>query len=45
VQHPFVGKISITGGAPQYGDVREVTEILLTEKKPVSKETDRQGGK
>ena len=45
VQHPFVGKISITGGAPQYGDVREVTEILLTEKKPVSKETDRQDSK
>ena len=45
VQHPFVGKISIEAGAPQYGDVRDVTEILLTEKKPVSKETDRQDSK
>ena len=45
VQHPFIGKVSMKGGAPEYSDVRDVTEIVLTEKKPVPKETDRQGSK
>jgi hypothetical protein len=35
IQHPFIGAVSMKGGAPQYSDVRDVTEIVFTEKKPI----------
>jgi hypothetical protein len=37
VQHPFIGSVSVKAGAPQYRDVRDVTEIVLTERKEVPK--------
>lgn len=38
IQHPFVGAVSRgEGGKVQYQDVRDVTEIILTQKKPVPK--------
>ena len=40
VQHPFIGSVSVKAGAPQYRDVRDVTEIVLTEKKEVPKAKD-----
>ncbi len=34
VQHPFIGSVDFkAGGAPEYSDVRDITEIVLTEKK------------
>jgi hypothetical protein len=33
VQHPFIGGVEFQGGAPQYKDVRDVTEITVTQKK------------
>jgi len=33
VQHPFIGGVEFKGGAPQYKDVRDVTEIAVTQKK------------
>ena len=38
IQHPFIGSIVRTQGAPQYEDIRDVTDIVLTEKKPAPKE-------
>jgi hypothetical protein len=38
VQHPFIGPVSRAHGAPQYQDVRDLTEIVLTERKPVPKQ-------
>jgi len=35
VQHPFVASVTLKGGEPQYGDIRDLTEIVLTEKKDV----------
>jgi len=29
------------GGAPQYSDVRDVTEIVVTERKPVPKDKEK----
>lgn len=33
VQNPFIGSVDFKGGAPVYSDVRDVTEIVMTEKK------------
>ncbi len=33
VQHPFIGSVSHEAGPPEYNDVRDVTEIVLTQKK------------
>jgi hypothetical protein len=33
VQHPFIGSVSHKAGAPEYNDVRDVTEIVLTQRK------------
>jgi hypothetical protein len=38
IQHPFTGRVSMQAGVPQYSDVREVTEIVFTERKPIPKE-------
>jgi hypothetical protein len=38
IQHPFIGSISQKGKTPEYHDVRDVTQIVLTVKKPVPKE-------
>jgi hypothetical protein len=35
IQHPFIGSTSEKGETPEYQDVREVTEIVVTVKKPV----------
>ena len=35
IQHPFIGSISEKGETPEYQDVGEVTEIVVTVKKPV----------
>jgi hypothetical protein len=37
IQRPFVGTVSVREGKPQYADVRDMTEIVLTEKKDVAK--------
>jgi hypothetical protein len=37
VQRPFLGSVTVKDGQPQYGDVRDVTEIVLTEKEEVKK--------
>jgi hypothetical protein len=42
IQHPFIGPVSLTAGAPQSEDVRDVTEIVLTTKSPVPKEQKAQ---
>jgi hypothetical protein len=39
VQHPFLGAVSRQGGALQYKDVRDETEIVLTEKSETAKKT------
>jgi hypothetical protein len=33
VQHPFIGSVDFKAGAPEYKDIRDVTAIVLTEKK------------
>jgi hypothetical protein len=33
IQHPFVGSIDFKGGIPAYKDIRDLTEIVVTEKK------------
>jgi hypothetical protein len=33
VQHPFIGSIGSKGGLPGYNDIRDVTAIMLAEKK------------
>lgn len=33
IQNPFIGSVDFKGGAPVYSDVRDVTEIVLSEKK------------
>ncbi|HYL03468.1 MAG TPA: hypothetical protein VEU54_08615 [Steroidobacteraceae bacterium] len=33
VQRPFIGHVVVQGGKPDFRDVRQVTEIVLTEKK------------
>lgn len=38
VQHPFIGSVSQQEGAPKYEDIRDVTEIVVTERKPVPRE-------
>jgi hypothetical protein len=38
VQHPFVGSVSVKG-KPQFTDIRDATEIVLTEKKATPKTT------
>jgi len=37
VQRPFLGSVRLKNGQPEYGDVRVVTEIVLTEKEAVKK--------
>jgi len=32
VQHPFIGSVSYRGSTPQFSDIRDVTEIVLTQK-------------
>lgn len=45
IQHPFIGHVVVQGGGkPEYQDVRDVTEIVTTEKKDVPKGT-KEGGK
>ena len=41
IQHPFTGKVSMTEGKLQYSDVRDVTEIVYTEKKPPPKDDEK----
>jgi len=41
IQHPFIGLVSMKGGAPQYSDVRDVSEIVVTERKPVPKDKEK----
>jgi hypothetical protein len=38
IQHPFRGSVARTNGVLRYQDVRDVTEIVLTEWKPVPKQ-------
>jgi hypothetical protein len=33
IQHPFVGSFDMKNGTPDYKDIRDITEIVLTEKK------------
>ena len=33
VQRPFIGSVTFKGGAPEYKDIRDITEIVVTEKK------------
>ena len=33
VQHPFVGSVDFKGGMPEYSEIRDITEIVVTEKK------------
>jgi hypothetical protein len=40
IQHPFIGAVTLRQGKRQYEDVREVTEIVLTEKHTVPKNKD-----
>jgi hypothetical protein len=35
IQHPFTGRVSFKDGTPQYGDVRDVTEIVLRQMEKV----------
>lgn len=37
IQHPFTGQVTMQAGVPQYSDVREVTEIVYMERKPMPK--------
>lgn len=44
VRRPFLGAVTHIGNTPpQYNDVRDVTEIVLTEKKDVPKEEEKSG--
>lgn len=38
VRHPFIGAVSTNGAKPEYHDIRDVTEIIVTEKHDVPKE-------
>jgi hypothetical protein len=38
VRHPFIGAVTVNGATPEYHDVRDVTEIILTEKHDLPKE-------
>ena len=38
IRHPFVGSVSVELGVRRYHDVRDVTEIVLTEKHAVPQE-------
>jgi hypothetical protein len=38
VRYPFVGAVTANGATPEYHDVRNVTEIMVTEKHDVPKE-------
>ena len=42
VQHPFFGAVSLSGGKPQYNDVRDATEIAWTKKEAVKKQQAKQ---
>jgi len=37
VQHPFVGSVPGKGGKPEFTDIRDATEIVLTERKAIPK--------
>ncbi len=41
VQHPFFGSVLRVQGKPEYHDVRDVTEIVLTEKEEVKKDAQK----
>ena len=43
IQHPFIGSISQNGTTPEYKDVRDVTEIVVTVRKAVPKEKKESG--
>jgi hypothetical protein len=43
IQHPFIGSISQKGTTPEYKDVRDVTEIVVTVRKAVPKEKKESG--
>jgi hypothetical protein len=38
VRHPFIGSVTVNGATPEYHDIRDVTEIIVTEKHDVPKE-------
>lgn len=38
IQHPFIGPSSQKGATPEYKDVRDVTAIVVTVRKPVPRE-------
>jgi hypothetical protein len=37
VRHPFIGAVTANGATPEYHDIRDVTEIIVTEKHDVPK--------
>jgi hypothetical protein len=41
IQRPFVGSVTRKDGQSQYSDIRDVTEVVLTEKKDVPRETEQ----
>ena|SRR5579862_817551 len=44
VQHPFFGSVLRVRGKAQYHDVRDVTEIVLTQKEEVKKDASQPAG-
>lgn len=38
VRHPFIGAVTTNGAKPEYHDIRDVTEIIVTEKHDVPKD-------
>lgn len=38
IQHPFIGSASNTQGRPRYQDVRDATEMVLTQTRPIPKQ-------
>jgi hypothetical protein len=42
IRHPFIGSVTRDNGEPQYPDIRDVTEIVVTEKKPTEKKATEQ---
>jgi hypothetical protein len=38
VRHPFIGAVTTNGAKPEYHDIRDITEIIVTEKHDVPKE-------
>jgi hypothetical protein len=45
IQHPFVGPVTRKDDKLEYGDIRDVTEIVLTEKVPVEKKDTEPGNR